>query len=181
MTTYQHSQFAPPWTTSQNNSMSSKNAALMWIGSHFVLFHVMFLFAYQNYSANPISGVILSLSDFYGAYISSHILMIGVVLLATPCVSWIVDQIASRELCHSLSMLSLPRMAKSKTEKIPADIQAFEEDKELRKIEEALIKLAAEHRVHMPSSKMRETLVQSEEEESFQADWSQLMKTMSTR
>lgn len=142
---------------------------MMWLGSHFVLFHVMFLLAYQNYSINPSSGVIVSLGEFYGLYLTSHSLMIAIVLLATPVVALIVDRLATHDTPRRPNHRSLPRM--TKVHKAHSQPNVYEEDQELLNIERALVKLARENKVQMPTSKMRESLSLNLTEDEFQSEW----------
>jgi hypothetical protein len=169
MNSYTTSRISPLWMNSHDDSLPSKNAAMMWLGSHFVLFHVMFLLAYQNYSINPSSGVIVSLGEFYGLYLTSHSLMIAIVLLATPVVALIVDRLATHDTPRRPNHRSLPRM--TKVHKAHSQPNVYEEDQELLNIERALVKLARENKVQMPTSKMRESLSLNLTEDEFQSEW----------
>lgn len=177
MSSYTPSRISPAWMNTHYESLPSKNAAIMWLGSQFVLFHVMFLFAYQSYNTDPSSGVILSLGEFYTEYLGSHSLMIALVLLATPLISLVVERLASQKTSRRPSHHTLPRM--TKVHRAHSEPAIYEEDQELMKIEQALVKLARENKVQMPTSKRRESLSQNHSEEEMNLDWSQFVQTIS--
>jgi len=139
-----------------DRSIVSQNAAIMWLGSHFVLFHIMLLLAYQSFNSNPSSGVFLSLGEFYRLYVSSHALLIALIVLATPFVSWLVECLASRQFQHHPNASSLPRLTKThRAHQKLRTVTDFNEDVELQEIEHALAKLVHDHHLQLSTSHLQ--------------------------
>jgi len=70
-------------------------AASLWLGVFCVAFNVFALFSYQQLVSQ--SDSVISLGVFYQGYLGTHISLILIALLSTPCVAWLAGTFFQQE------------------------------------------------------------------------------------